>query len=99
MAWWCCPTILMVPFYNICLINTLANDPLILNLSIKVAIVINFILGMSVVTLLYKASSKNTALTTLSLTLPLVHFFFPYLDDEAAALAIASLVFLPAVGC
>lgn len=88
----------MIFFSSKCLTNTLANDPFILNLSTKIGIVINFILGASANTLLYKASSKNTALFALSLILPLVHFFLPYFEEEAAAFAMASFVFLPAYG-
>ena len=88
----------MIFFSSKCFSSTLANEPPILNLSTKIGIVINFIFGASANTLLYNASSKNTALFALSLTLPLVHFFLPYFDEEAAALDIASFVFLPAYG-
>ena len=60
-----------------------------------VATVIIFILGVSSTNLLYRASSKNTAMLALSLTFPLVHFFLPALLEDAAALAICSLVFFP----
>ena len=77
------------------------NYPLILNLSDNTDTVTNepnFETYASIY--LYYYASKNTALLSLSLFLPLVHFFLVVFDLDEAALAIASLVFFyPYVGC
>ena len=97
----------LIKFFSAkCLIACLAKElykleyPLILNLSIIVHTEISFILGVSSTSLLQRPSSKKTAQFALSFTFPLVHFFLPDFQAEAAALAIASFVFLPpATGC
>merc|ERR1711937_509852 len=95
MAW--CLTILSIaPSDSSKLITWRAKDPFTLRWSETRAVVMYFILGISCFILANFSSVKYTALSSFSLTLPLLHFFF-LAPPALAAAAFFSLV-APALG-